>query len=207
MSEDFFLKFIIVGNTSVGKSAILERFIRNKFSATTATVGVEYRATHIEVENKSFGLMIWDTAGMEAYRSFTQAYYRSTAVALFVYDITKRESFDGLQDWIDTVRHSCEENPQLISVIIGNKTDLKDQRQVELVEGQELAATNEALFFEVSASSGENIGKVFETAAQLFYQKYKDGLIDIANETHGLVLGPRQLEMGSRGGNSGTCQC
>lgn len=208
MGQDFFLKYILVGNTSVGKSAILHRFIKHNYKDDTiATVGVDYRARNINVEDKSFGLMIWDTAGMEAYRSFTQAYYRATAVAIFVYDITNRDSFLALTDWIDTVYKNCSDITQLVTVIVGNKSDLQEQRAVEFDEAQQLAKTYNALFYEVSAVIGTNVDEAFETAAHTFYAKYKQGMIDITSESHGILLGPRQLDMASKGGEGGSCMC
>ncbi|ODN05450.1 GTP-binding protein YPTC4 [Orchesella cincta] len=208
MSQDFFLKYIIVGNTSVGKSAILHRFIKNDFkSDTIATVGVDYKARNINVEDKSIGLMIWDTAGMEAYRSFTQAYYRSSAVAIFVYDITKKETFTAIPGWIQLIRQNCPDNPHLVTVIVGNKSDLEQQRAVDSTEGDKMAKEHKSLFFEASAVTGDNIDEIFEKAAQQCFEKYKDGDIDITNDTFGFLLGPRQLEICSTGGETSGCSC
>lgn len=208
MAQDFFLKYILVGNTSVGKSAILHRFIKNAFkNDTIATVGVDYRARNINVEDKTFGLMIWDTAGMEAYRSFTQAYFRGSAVAIFVYDITHKESFNAINEWIELVYKNCADITQLVTVIVGNKADLQQERAVEFEEAEQLAKTYNALFYEVSAVTGFNIDEAFESAAHTFYEKYKQGMIDITSESHGILLGPRQLDMAASGGENSYCMC
>ncbi|RNA03820.1 ras-related Rab-4B, partial [Brachionus plicatilis] len=107
-SYDYLFKFLIIGRTGVGKSCILHRFVENKFKEdTTHTIGVEFGSKLVNVNNKSIKLQIWDTAGQERFRSVTRSYYRGAAGALLVYDITSRDSFNSLQNWLNLIFVEC----------------------------------------------------------------------------------------------------
>lgn len=134
--------------------------------------------------------------GQEAYRSFTRAYYRGSAVAIIVYDVTNRTSFENVESWLnDVMQGGGDGNPNLGLVLVGNKKDLTgEERQVTEEEGQSFADLKGFhLFFETSAKSRENVDKLWISAAEHFYQKFKDGKVDITSDEHGLTLGPKQL--------------
>ena len=192
MSSAYFkyvFKYIIIGNPSVGKSCILNQFLNNAFSEEyEITVGVEFGAKTIEVEGgDKVKLQIWDTAGQESFKSITRAYYRAAAVALIVYDITARDSFEAISNWLEECR--LNGNPEMTLVLVGNKTDLAAQRQVSFSEGESFAARNNMLFFEVSAKTDIKINELFTKSANLVNGKILKNIIDPKNESYGVKLG------------------
>lgn len=135
--EDFDLlfKIIIIGDSGVGKTNILSRYIKNSFSFDTrSTVGVEFGANKIEVNGFKVKNQIWDTAGQERYRSITSTYYKGAKGALVVYDISKRDSYDNINKWINELRMNGDKD--VIIVMVGNKSDCIDDRVVSHEEGE-----------------------------------------------------------------------
>ena len=118
------VKFIIVGDSSVGKSDILLRFSRNVFDpGHQATLGIEFANKHLFYNNIDYLVQVWDTAGQENFRSVTRGYYKASAVAMVVYDITSEESFEHIQEWIKDCKDLSPKTVQL--VLVGNKSDLE----------------------------------------------------------------------------------
>jgi Ras-related protein Rab-11A len=129
-NEDYSFKIVVVGDAAVGKSNILYRYVNNEFvSNTKATVGVELFHKSFKINGKFVKVHIWDTAGQERYKSMTSAYYRGAKGALIVYDITREDTFKNVENWFNEIRQHGEKNIALM--MVGNKCDLKDQRQVE----------------------------------------------------------------------------
>ena len=156
INYDYLLKYIIIGDAAVGKSNLLLRFAQNDFKMEyQLTIGVEFGAKNIEINNKKYRLQIWDTAGQENYRSITRAYYKNSVCAILVYDITNRDSFEHISSWIDDC---LSQSPKTVfMVLVGNKSDLSEKRRVTIEEGQQMAKNHNLLFFETSAKTGENI--------------------------------------------------
>ena len=126
MNYHFIFKFIIIGDSGVGKSCIVQRFLENKFSDDQEnTIGVEFGTKVIGVQDKHIKLQIWDTAGQEAFQSITRSYYRSSAGALVVFDITCMTSFQNCVTWFNEVREHG--NQEMVVYLIGNKCDLESQ--------------------------------------------------------------------------------
>jgi Ras-related protein Rab-2A len=119
-------------------------------------------------------------------------------VAIIVYDITNRKSFMNTREWLQEVR-DYSGNPNICLVLVGNKKDDEDDRQVSEEEGQDFADKNGLLFFEASAKSSENVEMIFTTSATIFYEKFKDGLVDFKSDAQGVTLGPKQMTFGGRG--------
>jgi len=166
------LKFIIIGDSSIGKSNILLRFTDNRFqSSHDSTIGVEFATKIISRQNTVYKLQIWDTAGQETFRSITRSYYRGTIGCLMVYDITNRESFESLEYWMSDFRKYCD--PNTVIVLIGNKADLIDKRQVSYDEGKEFAEKHGFSFFETSAKTGINIADCFNNVVDKINNKIK----------------------------------
>merc|ERR1712000_38745 len=139
------------------------------------------------IEDKQVKLQIWDTAGQESFRSITWAYYRGAAGALLVYDITRRETFSHLSSWLEDARkHS---NKDMTIMLIGNKSDLDQKRQVTYSEGEAFAKENGLVFLETSAKTAENVQEAFEGTAAEIYRKIKEGVFDVSNETYGIKIG------------------
>ena len=176
------VKFIIVGDSSVGKSNILLRFSRNTFDpGHQATLGIEFANKHLIYNSTDYLIQIWDTAGQENFRSVTRAYYKASAVAMVVYDITKEDSFLHIQNWL----HDCKElAPRtVILVLIGNKTDLEDQRVVARERGENLAKENNMIFFETSALNGNGIEEAFKKSIEVVDQKIRSGYYNLSESS------------------------
>ena len=187
---DYLFKYIIIGDAAVGKSNLLLRYTHGQFKPEyQLTIGVEFGAKNISISNKIYRIQIWDTAGQENFRSITRAYYKNSACALVVYDISSRESFDNVSTWIEDCRN---QSPQTIfMVLVGNKTDLdlENKRVVSFEEGQELAEKNKMMFFETSAKSGKNVDEIFYRSAESIAKRIEENFYDLENESCGIKTG------------------
>ncbi|XP_073416323.1 ras-related protein Rab-4A isoform X2 [Dendrobates tinctorius] len=143
MSEtyDFLFKFLVIGNAGTGKSCLLHQFIEKKFKEdSNHTIGVEFGSKIINVGGKYVKLQIWDTAGQERFRSVTRSYYRGAAGALLVYDITSRETYNALTNWLTDARMLASQN--IVIILCGNKKDLDADREVTFLEASRFAQEN-----------------------------------------------------------------
>ncbi|CAK85799.1 unnamed protein product (macronuclear) [Paramecium tetraurelia] len=191
MSYSYLFKFILIGDTGVGKSCLLLQFIDKRFRQKhEVTIGVEFGARMIEIDGQNIKLQIWDTAGQESFRSITRSYYRSAAGAIIVYDITKRETFENISRWLEEAKQNG--NPKLTFTLVGNKSDLEADRQVSFEEGQEFARNHGVDFVEVSAKTANNVEEVFLKTAQQILEKINSNQIDPKNESHGIKVGTEQ---------------
>ena len=169
---DMIFKIVIVGDSSVGKTNIMNKYLKNEFREDSrATVGVEFGSKLFIIDKHKIKAQIWDTAGQERYRAITNAYYKGAKGAFIVYDITRKESFDSVDKWISDIISSCGKN--LTIILIGNKNDLEDQRQISKEMGEEKAKSFEFAFLETSALSGENLEKGFNMLVNEIYEKCK----------------------------------
>ncbi|KAH7649656.1 hypothetical protein FG379_000916 [Cryptosporidium bovis] len=187
---DYLFKFIVIGDAGSGKSCLLHQFIENKFKkGSSHTIGVEFGSKIITTGGKKIKLQIWDTAGQERYRSVTRSYYRGAAGALIVYDITNRESYNHLVNWLADARTLARVDISIIGV--GNKLDLKDKRQVTFLEASRCAQENDILFLETSALTGEGVEEVFVKVTRLILSKIEDGTIDPSTMTSSGIQAPK----------------
>eukprot|EP01017_Pseudomicrothorax_dubius_P013298 TRINITY_DN1579_c0_g2_i17.p2 TRINITY_DN1579_c0_g2~~TRINITY_DN1579_c0_g2_i17.p2 ORF type:complete len:211 (-),score=56.50 TRINITY_DN1579_c0_g2_i17:38-670(-) len=188
MSYAYLFKYIIIGDTGVGKSCLLLQFVDKRFRQKhEVTIGVEFGARMLVVDEKNIKLQIWDTAGQESFRSITRSYYRSAAGALIVYDITKRDSFKNISRWLDEAKQNG--NPNMTFILVGNKSDLEADREVPFAEGEKFAKENGMIFIETSAKMATNVDEAFFRTAQEIYNRIKSGKIDITNESLGIKIG------------------
>ena len=158
---DLILKLVIIGDSGVGKTNILSRYNNNEFSLITQpTVGVEFGNKIIKKENKSIKLQIWDTAGQERYKAITNAFYKGSKGAFVVYDITRKESFINIDKWIGELKTNGSDD--ILIVLVGNKTDLEDKREVLTEEVEKKAKQYGIAFCETSALNGQNIEHAFD---------------------------------------------
>ncbi|OIT36295.1 PREDICTED: ras-related protein Rab11D [Nicotiana attenuata] len=200
---DYVFKVVLIGDSAVGKSQILARFARNEFSLDSkATIGVEFQTRTLVIQHKSVKAQIWDTAGQERYRAVTSAYYRGAVGAMLVYDITKRQTFDHIPRWLEELRAHADRN--IVIMLIGNKTDLEDQRAVPTEDAKEFAQKEGLFFLETSAMEATNVEDAFLTVlTEIFNIVNKKNLAADENQSNGnpasltgkkiLVPGPGQV--------------
>jgi Ras-related protein Rab-2A len=186
---DFLFKFIIIGDSSVGKSCILLRFTEGRYKTEhEPSLGVEFGSKNIQVGDQVIKIQIWDTAGQESFKSITRSYYKGSIAALIVYDITRRESFENLSKWLYEVKSHSHEKVEI--VLIGNKSDLSSKylqflfrREISFEEGEAFAKKNGFEFFETSAQSGDKVEDVFRMLATRIVKKIETREINPDNET------------------------
>ncbi|KAL6338748.1 hypothetical protein AAG906_023897 [Vitis piasezkii] len=191
---DYVFKVVLIGDSAVGKSQILARFARNEFSLDSkATIGVEFQTRTLVIQHKSVKAQIWDTAGQERYRAVTSAYYRGAVGAMLVYDITKRQSFDHIPRWLEELRGHADKN--IVIILIGNKTDLEEQRAVPTEDAKEFAEKEGLFFLETSALEATNVENAFLTIlTEIFNIVNKKNLVagkDQANGNPASLTGKR----------------
>ena len=173
---EMMFKVVLVGDSFVGKTNIMSKYLKNEFHEDSkATVGVEFGSRQFNIEGHVVKAQIWDTAGQERYKAITSAYYKGAKGAFIVYDITRKESFDNVSKWAEQLKSTADKN--LTIIIVGNKTDLEDQRQVTSEEGQNKANSLESAFIETSAASGSNLDKAFEMMINEVYKKCHEEML------------------------------
>ena len=171
---DYLFKLLLIGNSSVGKSSLLYRFVDNSWDENfVPTIGVDFvrifyiynlyiqKLKTLEINGKKVKLQIWDTAGQERFKNITASYYRGGHGVLVVYDITDRESFTNLNSWLIEIEKNANKN--VFKLLIGNKSDLEPQRQVQFDEGKAFAESNGMKFIETSAKTDQKVKEAFET--------------------------------------------
>ena len=163
MSYNYLFKCIIVGDTGVGKTCLLTRFIEKRFNGNNGfTVGVEFFSKIIAVRDKKIKIQIWDTSGQEAFTAITRLYYKDCAIALFVFDLNIHKTFQHLKKWLKAVKSECGE--KVVFVIVGNKSDLPSD--IDNTEIDSFVAKHELLYLETSALTSNDISKIFVKASE-----------------------------------------
>ena len=165
MSEEDFdvvFKIVIVGDSGVGKTNLVSRYLQNEFKEDTkATVGVEFGEKRYTYNNQVIKAQIWDTAGQERYRSITSLYYKGSKGAIIVYDISSQSSFNNVDKWLSEMKKTTD--PSISVILVGNKSDLTDKRVVTTEMGEEKAKDFGVPFMETSALNSDNVDKAFNT--------------------------------------------
>lgn len=158
-------KLVFLGDQSVGKTSIITRFMYDNFDRHyQATIGIDFLSKTMYLEDRTVRLQLWDTAGQERFRSLIPSYIRDSSVAVVVYDVTNRASFLNTSKWVEDVR--AERGNDVVICLVGNKTDLgNDKRQVSTEEGEEKATKDDLLFMECSAKAGYNVKSLFRKLA------------------------------------------
>ncbi|PWO00471.1 putative YPT6-GTP-binding protein of the rab family [Tilletiopsis washingtonensis] len=174
-------KLVFLGEQSVGKTSLITRFMYDTFDNTyQATIGIDFLSKTMYLEDRTVRLQLWDTAGQERFRSLIPSYIRDSSVAVVVYDITNRASFQNTSKWVDDVR--AERGSDVIIVLVGNKTDLNDKRQVTTEEAEKRAQEYNVMFIETSAKAGHNVKTLFKKIAQALPGMDKDAAGGAAGE-------------------------
>jgi Ras-related protein Rab-8A len=162
---DLMAKVVLVGDSGVGKTNLLLRYVNDQFFANSAqTIGVDFKVKTIELDGKRMKMQIWDTAGQDRFRSITAIYFKGATGIILVYDVTDERSFNNLENWMERIDQSAASNVKII--LIGNKSDTHERdKEVSTDRGKEFAARYEMRFFETSAKTSHNVAEAFEGIA------------------------------------------
>ncbi|MFS8023599.1 Ras-related protein YPT3 [Helianthus anomalus] len=181
---DYLFKLVLIGDSGVGKSNLLSRFTRNEFNLETkSTIGVEFATRSLNVDGKVIKAQIWDTAGQERvclYRAITSAYYRGAVGALLVYDVTRHATFESIERWLKELRDHTD--PNIVVMLIGNKSDLRHLLAVSTEDGKALAEKESLYFMETSALEATNVENAFSEVITQIYRIVSKKAVEAGDE-------------------------
>lgn len=194
-------KVVNIGDSGCGKSSLTIRLCEGRFNPQhDVTIGVEFGSRIIPVSaEKKIKLQVWDTAGQESFRAITKSYFRGATGALLVYDITRRETFEHVQEWLDELRAAADQNISII--LVGNKCDLAEadpgKRKVTVEEAREWAeAHGLKAAVETSAKTGESVEEAFVDCAKEIYKNIVGGVYDLNDKSHGIKANTAKTSIG-----------
>ena len=205
--NNYQFKYIIIGDSGVGKSSLLLRYTDDRFdSGNNLTIGVEFGTKIININNKTtVKAQIWDTSGQESFRSIVRAYYRNCAIVILVFDITNRKTYKSIDYWINDFKKNTNNNIDNIELIlIGNKSDMKNDRMVSFSEAFSKAADYGIDYIETSNKNNVNVKDAFEIPAQDLLKKIIDKKIIITNSSSGITILKSELDNNA---NQNVCRC
>ena len=159
--NEYFFKILILGDSTVGKTCFLTRYTDKRFEQNyLATVGIDYKLKNIKLnDNKTVKLQIWDTIGQDRFRSITKNYYKGAQGIVLIYDITEKDTFKSVKEWVKSIKNEADE--KVVVILVGNKIDCIEERKVSKEEGENLAKELSLPFYECSAKTDTNINEVF----------------------------------------------
>ncbi|EFJ27959.1 rab family GTPase [Selaginella moellendorffii] len=197
--DDYLFKIVLIGDSAVGKSNLLSRYSRNEFHLNSrATIGVEFQTQSMVIEGKEVKAQIWDTAGQERFRAVTSAYYRGAVGAMIVYDISQKQTFENVERWLEELRVYSDFS--LVTMLVGNKSDLESLRQVSIEEATDLAEREGLFFIETSALDSTNVAAAFETVIKEIFGMVSKKILSSDSSKAGTLSGTKKL--GLENGNS-----
>lgn len=166
---DSIMKILLVGDSGVGKSCLLVRFVEDRFNPSfITTIGIDFKIKTVDINGKKIKLQLWDTAGQERFRTITTAYYRGAMGIIIVYDVTDERTFANIKQWYKTVTEHSNSEAQIM--LVGNKRDM-DNRVVTYEQGEELAKELQVQFIESSAKDDTNVNEIFLSLARSIQEK------------------------------------
>ncbi|KAG2717651.1 hypothetical protein I3760_03G186300 [Carya illinoinensis] len=178
---DYLFKLVLIGDSGVGKSNLLSRFTRNEFNLESkSTIGVEFATKSLNIDGKVIKAQIWDTAGQERYRAITSAYYRGAVGALLVYDVTRHTTFENVGRWLKELREHTD--PNLVVILIGNKSDLRHLVAVPTDNGKSFAEKESLYFMETSALDATNVENAFTEVLTQIYRIVSRRAIEVGDK-------------------------
>ena len=179
---DISFKIIVIGDSGVGKSCLTTQVVRNNFQEFyQATVGFEFLTFNLRINNNVVKLQIWDTCGQEVYKSLISNFYRNSSLALILYAINNRDSFKHAENWLNDLKN--QSNPNVRVFLVGNKSDLENERVVTKEEAEQFKNEKKLdKFIETSAKTGENARSALLEAAKLLYKDYLKAKQDLKND-------------------------
>jgi len=193
---EFPLKVIVIGDTCVGKTNFIFRFVENRFSLNyVSTVGFDYRSKIITLpkSKKKVKLQIWDTAGQERYNAVNKNLFQKVQGVIIMYDITNRASFENINKWLYLLSQNVSDKAK---ILVGSKLDLSEEKRIVTEEeGQNLADKNNMPFYETSSKTGENVEKIFFTLAQNIYENLSNENIN-DNASVKIIQNPERKKKG-----------
>ena len=197
------IKIILLGDSSVGKSSLIQRLIKNEFSELPATVAIEYHTYKISINNFSIRMQIWDTAGQEKFNSIVSNYYKGTDVGIFLYSVEKANSFNNVKIWFESLKESIGQNS--LNILLGNKSDIEEKKkEVSFEQGENFATENKFyLFREISCKINseeevENIMEVFDEIGKYFYDYYRSRINATSSGDFNYVATDSMLAIGEK---------
>lgn len=201
--ESYLFKTILIGDSGTGKSCLLLRYTNNTFNESQgsgSTVGVEFGSkTHL-INGTVIKNHVWDTAGQERFKAVIKSYYRNTTIVFFVFDMTNISSFVNIKKWL-TELETHGNNPSIHKVLIGNKFDLHEYREVTTNEASEYSKKNNMIYYETSAKTGAGINTAFVESFKIIIEKINSGDIDLELNKDGV----RKIYLGSPKNNDNRC--
>ncbi len=208
VKEEYKFKVVVVGDSGVGKTNLIKRFINDTFNKDSkATVGVEFLSKTYLINQEVFKIEIWDTAGQERYKSITAAYYKGAKGAMIVYDVTNQTSFDNVDNWANEIKEKAARNINLM--IVGNKTDLTDKIVVTSEVATEKAKALEIPIMETSALDSTNVKEAFYQLLREMYKSVKDLMKEyeqkqagtpVEQDSNGVALDTKEEKKEKKGG-------
>ena len=191
-------KVLTIGESGVGKTCVLRRFVENKFLKNhLATIGIDFKTKTLNINNQEIKLKIWDTAGQERFRNITTQYYKGADGIVLVYDVTDEASYDKIRDWMDQILSNTQQD-DIGLVLLGNKCDMEPRNVTEEM-GKKMAEELKINYFETSALNGQGIKEAFEYLARDIMKKR--GVGDGSGDGHRMSLDMGKKQKGKKGGD------